>query len=326
MLKLLKIASLFIVIPLASCGSDQISLKLAHAAPLSDIQQEMSVFFRQEVEARSHGEIEVKIFPQGQLGSDKQMIDATRAGIVDISMVGLNNWTGLLPEAAAFTLPYMFPTRKHAYRVLDGAIGQDLLASMARFKIKGLGFPENGYRNITNNRGPIRTPDDLKGLRMRVNTSRALSDMFKRLQANPQQIPVAELYSALETRVVDAQDHPTSVTLSFKFYEVQKYFSLTQHAYSPLLLAMNQKNFENLSPDHQAIILSVSEEAIAMQRKLNLQKEQSMIAELEALGMTVNQDVDTAALQTAVKPVWDDFIAKHGDELITQILAHHGDG
>uniref|UniRef100_UPI0040483FA5 TRAP transporter substrate-binding protein DctP n=1 Tax=Yoonia sp. TaxID=2212373 RepID=UPI0040483FA5 len=111
---------------------------------------------------------------------------------------------------------------------------------------------------MTNNRGPIRTPADVDGLQMRVNNSIALNDMFTDLGANPQQIPVAELYTALETGVVDAQDHPISVTLSFKFYEVQKYLSMTQHAYSPLALAMNNETFEALSADEQGIILEVA--------------------------------------------------------------------
>lgn len=155
------------------------------------------------------------------------MIDGTRSGIIDISMVCLNNYSGLMPESAAFTLPFMFPTREAAYKVLDGAVGQGVLDQMGDFGLKGLGFPENGYRNMTNNRGPIKTPSDVKGLQIRVNNSIALNYMFNALGANPQKIPAVGLYAALETGVVDAQDYPIGVTLSFKFYEVQKYLSLT---------------------------------------------------------------------------------------------------
>ena len=296
------------------------TLKLAHAAPESDLQQNMSLFFKEQVEARTGGDVKVNIFPSGQLGNDAQMIDGARSGILDVAMVGLNNYSGLMPESAAFTLPFMFPNRETAYKVLDGEVGQSVLTDMAKFGLKGLGYPENGYRNMTNSRGPIRVPADVEGLQMRVNNSKALNDMFNALDANPQQIPVAELYTALETGVVDAQDHPIGVTLSFKFYEVQKYLSLTQHAYSPLALAMNLKKFEGLTKAQQVVITDVAAEAVKMQRDLSIAKEDTMIAELESQGMKVNRDVDGAAFQAAVKPVWAAFIKENGDVMVNKIL------
>ena len=296
------------------------TLKLAHAAPESDLQQTLSVFFKEQVEKRSNGELKVDIFPHGQLGSDSQMIDGVRSGVIDIEMSGLNNFTGLLPEAGAFTLPFMFPTREVAYKVLDGEVGQGISSKLEKFGIKGLGYPENGYRNVSNNRGPVKVPADLDGVRMRVNNSIALNDMFNLLGANPQQIPVAELYTALEIGVVDAQDHPIGVVVSFKFNEVQKYLSLTQHAYSPLALVMNLNKFNALSADEQKIVTDVAAEAIVMQRELSIAKEEEMIKALEAEGMKVNRDVDGAAFQEAVKPVWQNFIKENGDAIINDIL------
>lgn len=318
--KNLALASIVALVA-ATTVSAQTTLRLAHAAPETDLQQNFSVFFQEQVAERTGGAVTVQIFPQGQLGNDAAMIDGTRAGIIDITMVGLNNFSGLMPESAAFTLPFMFPTRETAYAVLDGEVGQDVLAAFGQHGLKGLGFPENGYRNMTNNRGPIRTPADVAGLQMRVNNSKALNDMFAALGANPQQIPVAELYTALETGVVDSQDHPIGVTLSFKFYEVQTYLSMTQHAYSPLAVAMNLEKFNSLTPEQQQIIMDVAAEAVDMQRALSIAKEDEMIAELEAAGMEVNRDVDGAAFQQMVKPVWDNFIAENGDTLVNAILA-----
>lgn len=309
---------------LAFCSSAAmagVTLKLAHAAPESDLQQNMSVFFKQQVEARTGGDVKVNIFPSGQLGNDAQMIDGARSGILDLTMVGLNNYSGLMPESAAFTLPFIFPTRESAYKVLDGEVGQSVLTSMEKFGLKGLGYPESGYRNMTNSRGPIRVPADVKGLQMRVNSSKGLNDMFNLLDASPQQIPVAELYTALETGVVNAQDHPIGVTLSFKFYEVQKYLSMTQHAYSPLTLVMNLNKFNDLTSEQQDVITSVAKEAVDMQRKLSINKEDSMLAELESHGMQINRDVDGAAFQAAIKPVWAAFIEENGDVMLNKILA-----
>ncbi len=310
-----------IAIAFSTSAAAQITLKFAHAAPDSDLQQNYALFFQKEVAKRTGGEVKVQVFPSGQLGNDAQMIDGARSGIIDFVMVGLNNFSGLMPESNAFELPFMFPTRQAAYKALDSKVGQGVLDSMNSFGLKGLSYPENGYRNMTNSRGPIRKPADVKGLQMRVNNSKTLNDMFAELGASPQQIPVAELYTALETKVVDSQDHPIGVTLSFKFYEVQKYLSLTQHAYSPLLVAMNLKKFDSLTAKQKQIIVDVSKEATDMQRKLSIAKENEMIAELESKGMKVNRDVDGVAFQAAVKPVWASFIAKNGSGLINAINA-----
>ena len=321
-MKLFKTLGLATALALATFAAQaQTELKLAHAAPETDLQQTLSLFFKEQVEARTNGSVTVTIFPQGQLGNDAAMIDGARSGIIDIAMSGLNNFTGLVPQAGALELPFMFPNRETAYAVLDGDIGQGISAEFTQHSLKVLGYPENGYRNMTNNRGPIRVPADLAGLNMRVNNSKALNDMFAALGANPLQLPVAELYTALETGVVDAQDHPIGIVLSFKFNEVQKYLSLTQHAYSALALVMNDAKFNALTADEQKIITEVAAEAIAMQRKAVQDKEAGMIEELKAAGMEVNTDVDAAAFQAAVKSVWDGFIAANGDTVVNAIMA-----
>lgn len=310
-------AMAFTTLPAAA----QTNLKLAHAAPDSDLQQTLANFFKEQVEARTDGAVTVTVFPQGQLGNDQAMIDGARSGIIDIVMSGTNNFTGLVPEIGAFELPFMFPTREAAYEALDGEVGQDVGAKLSQFGLKMLGYPENGYRELTNNRGPVREPADLAGLNIRVNNSKSLNDMFALLGANPTQLPVAELYTALETGVVDAQDHPLGIVLSFKFYEVQKYLSLTNHAYAALALAMNESKFNGLSADEQKVITEVAAEAIAMQRQLSQEQTEQMVKELADNGLQVNDDVDAAAFQQAVRPVWDNFIAENGDEVVNAILA-----
>lgn len=299
----------------------QTTLKFGHPAPDTDLSHKMIEMFAKAVDEGTSGSVKIDIFPNGQLGTDDQMIDGVRSGILDFTLSGLNNFTGMVPEAGAFTLPFMFPSRETAYKVLDGEVGQSVLADLEEFGIKGLGFPENGYRNITNNRGPVRKPEDLAGVVMRVNNSKALGDLFQALDANPQQIAVAELYTALETGVVNAQDHPIWVVEAFKFFEVQKYLSLSQHAYSALTIAMNLDKFNGLTADEQSVILTAAADAVAFQRKANTEAEEEKIKFLEGEGMIVNRDVDGAAFQEAAKPVWESFIAENGDKLINAILA-----
>ena len=316
---LTKIAALAIAAAVAAPALASTTLRFAHPTPETDIQHKMALFFAEQLDARTNGEIKVQIFPGGQLGSDAQTIDGVRSGIIDITLAGLNNYTGLIPEAAAFTLPFMFPTRETAYKVLDGEVGQGVGKSLEAFGLKSLGFPENGFRNMTNNRGPIVEPADVAGLQMRVNNSQALSDMFEALGANPVQLDVNELYTSLETGVVDSQDHPIPVTLSFRFYEVQKYLSLTRHAYSPLGWVMNLNKFNGLSADQQRILMEVAAEAVAYERDLAIAGEEAMLKTLSE-HLEINDNVNGAAFQAAVRPAWDGFIAQHGDALINAIL------
>ncbi|WP_372921692.1 DctP family TRAP transporter solute-binding subunit [Roseovarius sp.] len=297
----------------------QTNLRFAHPTPTSDIQHQMAEFFASELNERTDGEIEVEIFPAGQLGSDAQMLDGVRSGIIDFQLAGLNNYTGLVPEAGAFTLPFMFPDRDTAYRVLDGEVGDYLRGEFEKFEMLMLGLPENGFRNMTNNRGPIVEPADVEGLQMRVNNSQALSDMFEALGANPVQLDVNELYTALETGVVNAQDHPIPVTLSFRFYEVQDYLSLTQHAYSPVGWMMNLETFNELSEEHQAILLEVAAEAVDYQRNLAIEGEAAMLETLST-DLEINDNVNSAAFQEASRPAWDRFIENNGSEIIDMIL------
>lgn len=294
-------------------------LKFAHAAPESDLQQNLATFFAKEVEKRTKGEVTVKIFPQGQLGNDQQMITGVRSGIIDIEMSGLNNFDGLLPEVGGLFLPYIFTSRDHAYKVLDGPVGKDVLKKMEKFNLKGLGFPENGYRNITNSRKPIKTPADVVGLKIRTNNSAALNQMFAMLKANPQPLPVSELYTALETGVVEAQEHPINITHSFRYDEVQKYLSLTQHSYSMLVIVMNLKKFNGLTAEQKKIISEVAAEATAYQRKLSIDKEAGILADLKKRGMEINDDVDKVAFQKAVTKTWDSYIKKFGDGMVKAI-------
>jgi len=298
-----------------------VELKFAHAAPDTDLQQSLATFFAEQVEKRTNGEVTVKIYPQGQLGNDQQMITGVRSGIIDIEMSGLNNFDGLMPEIGGLMLPYIFTSRQHAYKVLDGEVGQKVLADFEKLGLKGLGFPENGYRNITNSRKPVVTPADVVGLKIRTNNSKALNEMFALLKANPQPLPISELYTALETGVVEAQEHPINITHSFRYDEVQKYLSLTEHSYSMLVIDMNLKKFDSLTPKQQKVILEVAKEATDYQRQLSIDKEAGILAELEKRGMKINKNVDKVAFQKAVTKTWESYTSKFGDSMVKKIQA-----
>lgn len=299
----------------------EVNLCLAHATPETDLVHAYAQSLADEVAARTDGDVTVTIYPNGQLGGDQQMLDGVRAGVIDMVVMGSSGIVGIAPEVTAFDLPFMFANRTEAYAALDGKAGEAIFDKLEGFGLKGLSMPENGFRPVSNNRGPVETPSDLEGLRMRVNNSVVMQDMFDALNANPQPLDYAELYTALETGVVSAQDQPLNLLLGGKFYEHQPYVSLTRHSYSPLVSIMNLPKFQSLTPEQQAAVQDAAAAAADAQRTLHAEKEEEMIAELEGHGLTVTRKVDTPAFQEAVQPVWDKFRSAYGEDMLTLIEA-----
>lgn len=307
-------ASILIIAGSLSQAQANTVLKLAHAAPESDTQQAAAEHFAGLVEERTNGEITVNIFGNGVLGGDQQMISAVRNGLIDIELSGNPNFTGLEPALGAFDLPYIFANREEAYQVLDGEVGQRALDLLADKNLKGLAFWEVGFRAMTNNTRPIKTPEDVRGLVMRTNSNESLIEAFSLLGANPVPMPIGELYTALETGTVDAQDHPVGIVWSAGFHEVQDYLSLTNQAYTSLIMVMNQEKFDSLSPEYQQALLSSAREAGDYQRELNIEKEQEILDQMRANGMQIEEEVDTAAFQAIIRPTWDSYIEENGSE------------
>ncbi|CAM0553634.1 TRAP transporter substrate-binding protein [Vreelandella titanicae] len=307
-------ASILIIAGSLSQAQANTVLKLAHAAPESDTQQAAAEHFAELVEERTNGEITVNIFGNGVLGGDQQMISAVRNGLIDIELSGNPNFTGLEPALGAFDLPYIFANREEAYQVLDGEVGQRALDLLDDKNLKGLAFWEVGFRAMTNNTRPIKTPEDVRGLVMRTNSNESLIEAFSLLGANPVPMPIGELYTALETGTVDAQDHPVGIVWSAGFHEVQDYLSLTNQAYTSLIMVMNQEKFDSLSPEYQQALLSSAREAGDYQRELNIEKEQEILDQMRANGMQIEEEVDTAAFQAVIRPTWDSYIEENGSE------------
>lgn len=311
-------ASLIIALP----ASATTKLRFGHAGPETDSQHLAAVEFSNKVKERSRGEIEVQIFPNSTLGNDQAMIQSVRGGVLDIEMSGNPNFSGIVPKMNAFDLPYIFNDAAHAYRVLDGKTGQAMLDDLGKYGMKGLAFWEVGFRAMTNNKRPIRTPEDVRGLKIRTTPNPAHIKAFQMLGANPVPMPLSELYSALETGAVDAQEHPVGVTWSAKFNEVQKHLSMTRHAYTAMVIVMNKAKFDGLKPEHQKIILDAAAEGGKFQRELNAKNEMMMVADLKKKGMQVIENIDSAPFRKVVaEETRKLFIEKNGPDVINAIDA-----
>jgi TRAP-type transport system periplasmic protein len=298
------------------------NLKLGHAVNTTDGQHAAAVKMAELVKQRTNGEVEITIYPANQLGNDAAMINGARGGTIDIVSSGASNFNGIVPHTAALELPFVFRSASHAYAVLDGPVGTGVLGELSAHGLKGLAFWENGWRAFTNNKRPVRTPDDLKGLKIRSTPNPYHIQAFKLLGMNPSPMPIAELYTALETGAFDAQEHPINVTLSAKFYEVQKHLTVSNHVYSPLILVMNKAKLETLPAAHQAVIVEAAREAARYQRDLNAQRAGKVVADLKQAGMQVVENVDMAPFQKIVsEPIAKTFAEKNGMGLLQAIEA-----
>ncbi|MXN89329.1 TRAP transporter substrate-binding protein [Pasteurella canis] len=306
----------------AGSASAATTLRFGYEAPRSDTQHEAAKKFNDLLKEKTKGEIKLTLFPDSTLGNAQTMISAVRGGTIDLEMSGSPNFSGLVPKLNVIDIPFIFQNRKHAYAVLDGEIGQGLLKELEAQGLKGLAFWEVGFRSFTNSKHPVKTPDDIKGLKVRTNQNPMYIQAFSILGANPVPMPLSELYTALETRAVDAQEHPVGIVWSAKLYEVQKYLSLTNHGYTPLIVVMNKAKFDALSPALQTALVEAAQEAGAYQRQLNLENEKGIIEKMQKAGIEVIDSVDTKPFKAAIESeVRKAFIEKNGDDLVKQIDA-----
>jgi tripartite ATP-independent transporter DctP family solute receptor len=237
-------------------------------------------------------------------------------------MAGSVNFAGLTPKMGALDLPFLFTGPAHAYKVLDGAVGQQLMKDLESHGLKGLGWFEVGFRCITTKGRAVRTPDDVKGLKIRTTPNPSHIQAFKLLGANPVPLPLGELYQALETGAVDAQEHPIAITHSAKFYEVQKHLTMSRHAYTAMPVVMNKAKFEGLAPELQKVLAESAQAAGKFQRDLNAKDETRIIADLKAKGMQVIETYDAAPFRKTVEgETRKAFVEKNGGDLLAAIDA-----
>ncbi|MEJ9309023.1 TRAP transporter substrate-binding protein [Gallibacterium anatis] len=322
MKKLTALFASLTLIAAAVSAQAETTLRFGYEAPRSDTQHLAAKKFNELLKEKTKGEIKLSLFPDSTLGNAQAMISGVRGGTIDLEMSGSPNFSGLVPNLNVIDIPFIFQNKEHAYRVLDGEIGQGLLKELEDKGLKGLAFWEVGFRSMTNSKHPIHTPEDVKGLKIRTNQNPMYVKAFQLLGANPVPMPLSELYTALETRAVDAQEHPIGIVWSVKLYEVQKYLSLTNHGYTPLLVVMNKAKFDGLSPELQKAIIESAQEASKYQRELNAKKEIEILDKMKKAGVEVVEQVDMKPFKDAVEqPVRQFFIEKNGDSLIKAVDA-----
>lgn len=315
-------ALLMAAVPLAMAQTAPMKLKFGHAHAESDSQHEAALEFARKVKERTGGAIEIQVFPNSSLGNDNSMIAAVRGGTIDIEASGNPFFTGLVSKLNALDLPYQFDTPQQAYKVLDGQVGRSLLDELEPYQLKGLAFWEVGFRSLANSRRPVVKAEDIKGLKLRTTPNPAHLKAFQLLGANPQPMPFAEVFPALESRAIDGHENPPTLMLSSRMHEVQKHLSLTRHAYTALVVVMNKARFDGLKPEYQQVLLQEAAAAARFQRDLNARGEAAALAQLKAQGMQIVENPDVQAIRAVVRDETRKlYIEKNGDAVLKAIDA-----
>ena len=298
----------------------QMKLRLAHSGAETETQHLAALEFAKQVKSRTNGAIKVQVYGSSTLGNDNTAIASVRGGTIDLTTSGTPYYTGMVGRMNVLDLPYIFTSTEHAYKVLDGSIGRGLLDELETHGMKGLAYWEVGFRSLTNSKHPVRTPDDVKGLKIRTTPNPAHIKAFQLMGASPTPMPLAEVFGALESKAVDGQENPVNIVRNNKFYEVQKYMSLTRHAYTAMPVVMNKKKFDTLKPEQQKALIDAALAAGTFQRDLIKKSESSDIAYLRANGMQIEENVNPEPFRKLVaEPIKQMFAEKYGTQLIDAV-------
>ena len=245
--------------------------------------------FAEQVEKNSGGKMKIRAIGAAALGSDVQMQQALIGGAQEMMVGSTATLVGITKEMALWDAPFLIGNTKEADALLDGPIGQKVMDKLQEKGLVGLAYWENGFRNLTNSKQPVAKLEDLNGIKLRVMQNNVFLDSFKMLGANAVPLPFSELFSALETKTVDGQENPYNTILSSKFYEVQKYLSITNHVYSPWIVLVSKKWWDGLSKAEQKVLLDAARVSRDFERKDTRDEAAKALAELKSKGMQVNE-------------------------------------
>lgn len=277
--------------------------------------------FKSAVERDTRGSVEVQLFPNRALGDERQMLEGMRFGTVDAGIITNAVVAQLEPSFSLNDLPFLYSNEAQAHKVLDGAVGSDLSAKLAAKGIVVLGFMEGGFRNMINNKRPVTTPADVKGVKYRVMQNPVYIDMFNSLGGSAVPMAWGETFTAVQQGTIDGLEIPLAVIDANKYYEVTKYLSLTNHTYSVIELVMSKRALDKLSPEQRAAVVAAGKSATAIQRQVALADAHKTLATLEKSGMKTNAIADVAAFRKSVAPVHDKFRQAGHGALLDKALA-----
>lgn len=277
--------------------------------------------FKELVEERSGGRIIINIFPAGQLGSAKEMFEGLQMGTQEIALVPTARISGFNPKLQLFDLPFLFPDRETAYKVMDGAVGTALLKTLEENGVVGVAYYEDGFKHFTCNE-PINKLEDFKGTKFRTMESPIIMEQFRAMGSNPTPIAFSEAYNAMQQGVVDGQENPLVTITNMKFYEVQDYLLLSSHAYLAHVLMFSESWFNALSSEDQKLLTEAGREIASWQRKLVAEEEEGYLQTIKDFGTQILElsSEERARMKAVMGPVYTIAEDVIGKDILNQAL------
>jgi len=303
----------------AAFAAPEYTIKVAYIGSDSHpTMRAMKEYFVKPIEEGSQGRIKVELYPNAQLGGDREISEGVQMGTIQMAIPASAPLAGFDKRVQVLELPYLFTTKQAAFEAADGILGEKLNSYLAAKGMLILGFQENGFRHVTNNRGPVKTPADLKGIKIRTMENPIHLAFFKAVGANPTPMSWGELYTALQQGTVDAQENPYAMIVDGKFYEVQKYVSETGHVFSFEVLIANKKFMDNLPADLNALVVKSAREATLKQREYMDEEEAAFKDEVLKAGMIANSltPEEKQPFVDAAEKVYPMFEKDFGEEVM----------
>ncbi|MER8476997.1 TRAP transporter substrate-binding protein [Mesorhizobium sp. M1163] len=300
-------ATLLAAALLAGTASAQTVLRSSDTHPDGYPTVEAVKYFGELVKERTAGRYVVELYPSAQLGEEKDTIEQVRTGVIDLNRVSMAPFNGLIPETTVPSLPYIFRSEDHMHKVMDGAIGDQIAAAFDQVGLVLLAFYDGGSRSFYNSKKPINTVADMAGMKFRVIQSDIFVDMVAALGANATPMPYGEVYSAIETGVIDGAENNFPSYDTAKHAEVAKYYSLDEHTMVPEAFVMAKSSWDKLTPEDQAIFKAAAKESVAKQRELWTAKVKESRAKVEAAGSQITTP-DKQPFIDAMGPVYEKHI------------------
>ncbi len=323
--KLLASASALVAVALISGGTAAAADKIVFRSADTHVDGYPTVeavkYMSEELSKASNGRLSIKVFPASQLGEEKDTIEQTQLGVLDFNRVNLVPLNNIIPLTQIPSLPFLFKSTEQAQRVLDGPIGQEILDSFAEKNLIGLAFYDSGARSFYNMKHPIKTPEDMKGMKIRVQQSDLMVGMIKALGANPTPMPFGEVYGALQTGAIDGAENNWPSYYSTRHFEVAKYYSLSQHLMVPEVLMMSKKSWDKLSKDDQKLVRDAAKKSVQKMHELWAAQEKIAHEAVVKGGSQINE-VDKQPFMDAMKPVYDQYVTdKKMKDMVERIRA-----
>ena len=276
--------------------------------------------FKDALERRLPNGISVSLFPNRQLGDDKEILEGLTFGTIDLGIITNAVVANIEPSYQLVDLPFLFGSSKQAHRVLDGEIGAQLKNNLLDNGIYSLGIAEGGFRNMINSVRPVYSPSDVEGVKYRTMQSPVFIEMFNSLGGSPVPMAWGETFTAMQQGTIDGLEIPSAVVKSNNYADVAKYLSQTRHTYSAIHLLMSKKKYDKLPADVKKAINEAGIEAVNKQREAVAILEQKVLSDLQEAGMKVNEINDPAEFRALVAPVYKKFEASIGSELLNSAL------